>query len=99
MRPRSTQICHRFLDSIFATLHIDPLDEGVQIVAAAQIAAPAPFSALVPFASTRPLLISGLADRAALQRVQTALRTLYSDSHDVRLVQGQAVARQHGGAA
>jgi tetrapyrrole methylase family protein / MazG family protein len=79
------------LDSVFATLHIDPLDAGVQIVPAAQIAAPAPFSSLVPFASTRPLLICGLADRATLLRVQAALRTLYPDNHELRVVSGEAV--------
>lgn len=79
------------LDTVFATLGIAPLDAGVQIVPAAQIAAPAPFSSLIPFASTRPLLICGLADQPTMQRVQAALHTLYPDNHQVRLVRGHAV--------
>jgi tetrapyrrole methylase family protein/MazG family protein len=85
------------LDSIFSTLHLDPLESGVQIVPATKITAPAPFSSLVPFASTRPLLVCELADHTALQRTQAALRTLYPDDHEVRLVEAQTVTQSSVG--
>jgi tetrapyrrole methylase family protein/MazG family protein len=74
------------LDSIFASLNIDPLAEGVQIVAAAQVKPPQPFVPLLPFSVTRPLLICGLDSVELAQSVQTALRAAYPAEHTVQLV-------------
>lgn len=73
------------LDAVFALLHIDPLRDGVQVVAAAQVAAPQPFAPLVPFVATRPLLVCGLADAAALQHAQAALLSCFPAEHGLRL--------------
>jgi tetrapyrrole methylase family protein / MazG family protein len=80
------------LDAVFATLDIDPLAEGVQVVAAAQILPAEPFSPLLPLATTRPVLICGLADATAMQRVQTALLAVYPAAHPMTLISGQRAA-------
>ncbi len=74
------------LDTVFAALGRDPLAEGVQVVAAAQIAPPQAFAPLLPFVPTRPLLICGLDTTEALQRVGTALLTVYPNEFEAHLV-------------
>ena len=81
------------LDSIFTALGVDPLSDGVQVVAAAQVQSPQPFAPLVPFVATRPLLVCGLADAESLQRTQAALLSCYPPEHALRLVKKGGVGQ------
>jgi tetrapyrrole methylase family protein / MazG family protein len=74
------------LDNVFSSLGVDPLVEGVQVIAAAQIKPPEPFAPLLPFVTTRPLLVCGMDNESLVQRVHSALLAIYPNEHEARLV-------------
>jgi tetrapyrrole methylase family protein / MazG family protein len=78
------------LDPVFAALGVDPLGDGVQVIAATALQPEQPFAPLLPFVTTRPLLICGLG-RDSLKRVQSVLLAAYPSGHPARLVTGQDV--------
>lgn len=80
------------LDSIFATLGIDPMAEGVQIIAASKLKLPEPFAPLLPFVPTRPLLICGLTDEATVKRVHAVLLTVYPADYLLTIVAAGAAS-------
>ena len=74
------------LDNVFSILGVDPLVEGVQVIAAAQIKPPEPFAPLLPFVTTRPLLICDMDTKSLVQRVHSVLLAIYPNEHEARLV-------------
>lgn len=72
-----------FLDSLFVSLGIDPLD-GLQIVDASELASQH-FPKLDP---DRPVVIGQLYDRFVASQVKAMLLDLYPEEHPVTLVRG-----------
>lgn len=72
-----------FLDSLFVSLGIDPLD-GLQIVDASELASQH-FPRLDP---DRPVVIGQLYDRFVASQVKAMLLDLYPEEHPVTLVRG-----------
>jgi len=72
-----------FLDSLFVTLGLDPMD-GLQIVDASEIA----YQHYPKLDPDRPVVIGQLYDRFLASQVKTALMDVYPEEHPVTLVKG-----------
>ena len=79
------------LDALFATLAIDPLADGVQIVACSAIVTVQPFAPLLPFMPARPLLVCDVAGDEALARVSATLASAYPPDHAVSATTGHSM--------
>jgi tetrapyrrole methylase family protein/MazG family protein len=76
-----------FLEPLWVTLGLDPLEHGLQLYDALELAAPAsPFVPPVSLDPTRPLLVAQIGDRLTAAGVQRSLREHYPDEHPVTMV-------------